>query len=78
MAYSGPVQCPNCKCPIARDSIVCPYCHATVPTSAPWKQGSWTGAVILFCGLLLVWSSDRYFGTNLVESLRSLLDSSGS
>jgi len=76
MSPSGPVQCPSCQCPIAEDSVVCPYCHASVPQGSRWKDRLIGLLIVLLCGLLVVWGSDRYFGTKLVQSLRDVVHSS--
>ena len=78
MRYSGPIECPNCHCPVDSRTRVCPYCRDSTQ-SAPWRWEnrvgshalSWTVGLLATCavGAAAAWSSDWFFGTHLVEQI---------
>ena len=80
MGYCGPIECPNCHCPVGTTTTVCPYCYSSLRT-APWKMSfsgkdSWCMVALIavaFFGLAAVMISDRYFDTDLVGTIQTYL-----
>jgi hypothetical protein len=74
MLYSGPIICPDCKCPISDNASVCPYCYSTAPSDAPWHAGrsrAWVSVIALLA--LIACGSDHFLGTNVVEAVQGFL-----
>lgn len=75
--YAGPIECPDCRCPITSETMFCPYCSSSAPMRAPWMQMQWislaTGAAVLAA----LWLCDHCLGTHVLTWLLSGLTQKG-
>lgn len=70
--FIGPTKCPNCDAHVGQRRSYCPFCHHSL-SGAPWKRG-WTVTGTIAAGaILLMWLSDQLFGTQIAETIRTLL-----
>lgn len=70
MGYVGPIECPNCNCPISKSARTCPYCSSRIPMSVPWRKESLGIYVAVLAVVALTICSDHYLGTHVIETVR--------